>query len=290
MTTGRHARHPRRRVLRWSRAWCLVPAALLLVIAAITPTTSSALTAKITNNDTAATAPYFTCAAATVAATAFFVYPLADTTTSAGASAADISGNVRNGSYNGTDAHSTSKACNRDTGGSVVLSGTTSYISTPASASVTNPTIFTEEIWFKTTTGGGRLIGFGNAQTGTSSQYDRHLYLTNSGQVVFGVYSGAVYTAVSPATYLDGLWHQAAATLSASGMVLYVDGAQVATNTGTTTAENHSGYWRVGFDSISGWGTTQPTNFYFTGSLAWASVYTSALTAAQIKNLYVAGV
>lgn len=116
----------------------------------------------------------------------------------------------------------------------------TARISNPTQA--TNPTVFTAIIWFKTTTAGGRLIGFGNAQTGTSTSYDRHLYLSNTGQVVFGVFNGAVSTAVSPATYLDGRWHQAAATLSTAGMALYLDGVPVASNTGTTTAQNYTGY------------------------------------------------
>lgn len=256
--------------------------------AATVPPTGSALTAGISNStDTAATAPYFTCGAASVSVPAFFVYPLAETATPTGGAAADISGNNRAGTYTGTVAPSPSKACNRDTGGSVALSGTTTLISTPTQ--VVNPTVFTELIWFKTSTGGGRLIGFGNSQTGTSTNYDRHLYLSNTGQVIFGVYNNAVFTAISPATYLDGNWHQAAATLSGAGLILYVDGVPVATNTNTTLAQNYTGYWRVGFDSLSGWGTTQPSRFYFTGNLAWAAIYTTALTAAQIKNQYVAG-
>lgn len=218
---------------------------------------------------------------------AFFVYPLADAATPAGGAAADVSGNSRAGTYNGAATPTASKACNRDTGGSVALSGTTSFISTPTQ--VANPAVFTAVIWFKTTTGGGRLIGFGNARTGTSTQYDRHLYLSNTGQVVFGVYNGAVFTAISPATYLDGRWHQAGATLSGAGMILYLDGVAVAGNTGTSIAETYTGYWRVGYDTLSGWGATQPTNFYYTGNLAFAAVYTIALTAPQLKTQYVAG-
>jgi hypothetical protein len=40
--------------------------------------------------------------------------------------------------------------------------------------------------------------------------------------------------------------------------------------------------------SLSGW-TSQPTTGYWTGSLAFAGVYTSALTATQVGLLYAAG-
>ena len=33
---------------------------------------------------------------------------------------------------------------------------------------------------------GGKIIGFGNAATGLSSSYDRHVYMQNDGKVVFG--------------------------------------------------------------------------------------------------------
>ncbi len=50
-----------------------------------------------------------------------------------------------------------------------------------------NPTVYSEEAWFKTTTTrGGKIIGFGSNQTGTSSSYDRHVYMQNNGQLVFG--------------------------------------------------------------------------------------------------------
>ncbi|MCU1572618.1 MAG: domain containing protein, partial [Micrococcaceae bacterium] len=49
-----------------------------------------------------------------------------------------------------------------------------------SNTAVNNPTVYTEELWFKTTTtNGGKLIGFGNASSGLSSGYDRHVYMEN---------------------------------------------------------------------------------------------------------------
>jgi len=62
-----------------------------------------------------------------------------------------------------------------------------------------NPQAFSTELWFKTTTlTGGNLVGFGNAPTGNSSTYDRHVYMTNAARLVFGVWTGSAQTIVSP--------------------------------------------------------------------------------------------
>jgi hypothetical protein len=53
------------------------------------------------------------------------------------------------------------------------------------------PGTFSVELWFKTiTTSGGKLTGFGTAQTGNSTRYDRHVYMPNAGTLVFGVWTG----------------------------------------------------------------------------------------------------
>ena len=57
---------------------------------------------------------------------------------------------------------------------------------------------YSTELWFKTTTTtGGKLIGFGNSSTGTSSSYDRHVYMRNDGRLVFGAYPGIARTVTS---------------------------------------------------------------------------------------------
>jgi hypothetical protein len=95
------------------------------------------------------------------------------------------------------------------------FNGSTQYVSTANVYS--NPTDFTVSIWFKTSTiTGGKLIGFGNAQTGSSSQFDRQIYMNNAGQIYFGVYPGSVVTLNSPLAYNDNTWHLATATLSST--------------------------------------------------------------------------
>ena len=59
------------------------------------------------------------------------------------------------------------------------------------SAAVTNPTVYSEELWFKTTTTqGGKLIGFGIDQPAAVGSYDRHVYMFDDGRLRFGVWTG----------------------------------------------------------------------------------------------------
>lgn len=157
-----------------------------------------------------------------------------------------------------------------------------------SSTFVAGPTIFSLEVWFKTATlTGGKLIGFGNSQIPASSNYDRHIYMTNSGQIIFGCYPGSVQVVTSPASYNDGKWHHAVGTLSLAGMVLYMDGVSVGTNP-ATTAQAYSGYWRIGYDNLNSW-TNVPASYYFNGSLDEIAVYmTQALTASKVLNHYTA--
>ena len=139
-----------------------------------------------------------------------------------------------------------------------------------------NPQVFSQELWFKTTTtAGGKLIGLGAANTGTSSNYDRHVYMETDGRLTFGVWTGATTTISSPASYNDGAWHHLVTTKSPTGMRMFVDGAQVASGA-PAVAEDFTGYWRVGGDTT--WGP-QP---WFAGTIDEVAVYGTELTPAVI--------
>jgi hypothetical protein len=166
------------------------------------------------------------------------------------------------------------------------FNGTSQYVSTANSYS--NPSTYSMSVWFKTaTTSGGLLMGFGSSQTGLSVSYDRNIYMSNSGQIYFGSNpTGSNATTInSTSSYNDNNWHLATATLSGAGMILYIDGAQVAINAGITSSQNFTGYWRLGFDNTQWW-TSAPTSNYFNGTLDDALVYHSALTPTEVATLY----
>ena len=274
-------------------------AGLVVALTFVTASTTASFTARVTNSaNTAASAAFFTCTAAlTDGASEFQVWPLDDTPVTTG-STARATGGPRTGTYTGGFTTTANKPCPRDTPPrAVTLTPTAavpSYVTQTAAA--TNPArnVFSLAIWFRTTTAtGGRLLGFSSARTGASGgTTDRHLYMTDAGRIVFGVQPllSAPATVTSPKAYNDGVWHLAVATLSTAGMTLSVDGAQVAANAGTTTGSLQllGGYWRVGWDNLTGW-PSRPTTDYWAGSLSNAAVFTEALSPARIAALYAAG-
>jgi len=151
------------------------------------------------------------------------------------------------------------------------------------------PKVFTTEAWFKTsTTTGGKIIGFGSQPTANSGSYDRHVYMTNAGRLVFGAYPGRVQTITSTAAYNDNRWHHVVASLGPSGMALYVDGASVASRSDVVTAQGYMGYWRVGGDSLGSW-PSAPTSAYFAGTIDDVAVYPRVLSAAEVQSHFARG-
>ncbi len=165
---------------------------------------------------------------------------------------------------------------------SATLNGTNAAVvsTTPTSG----PGRYSTAVWFKTTTTrGGKLIGFGNAPSGQSTSYDRHVYMQNDGRLVFGTYTGVQNTITSANPYNDGRWHLVVATQGPDGMALYVDGALAGTHP-QTAAQNYAGYWRIGGDVT--WGSSSN---YFAGSLDEASVFSRALSASEAGQLWALG-
>jgi hypothetical protein len=172
-------------------------------------------------------------------------------------------------------------------GGAVALNGSSQYITTRNQ--ISNPTAFTLEFWFKSTsTSGGFLMGLGDAATGASTNRDRLVYLTNAGTLVFGTKPSGYTTATTTASYNDGSWHHVAASLGSGGLKLYVDGVQRATNASATTAGNYNGYWRLGYDDLTGW-PSAPTSSYAAATVDEARVVTRQLRDAEVLGDYTAG-
>ena len=201
---------------------------------------------------------------------AVFSYPFSG-------NANDVSGNADNGTVSGAgltaDRYGAANSA-------YSFNGTNNYIST--ATQFTNPSVFTISIWFNTTTvKGGKLIGFGSAQTGSSATADRHLYMSNSGQLYWGVYPNTYQTINTAASYNDGKWHHAVVTFGADGSSLYVDDYLQATNSAMSVAYSYSGYWRIGYDNLAGW-PAAPTSNFFAGTLDDISVYNRELSASEI--------
>ena len=197
-----------------------------------------------------------------------------------GPTAQDASVNLSNGTFAGGVTYGAASTVTDAPARAVTFNGSTGTIGSDAQFS--NPTVYSEELWFKTaTSAGGKLIGFGDTKSGLSSNYDRHLYMDTTGKLNFGTYNGAANVITSPTAYNDNKWHHAVVTQSSAGMRLYVDGAQAASGS-VTDAQAYSGFWRVGGDRS--WAASN----YFAGSIDEVAVYSFALSQAQVRAHYIA--
>lgn len=160
-----------------------------------------------------------------------------------------------------------------------------------SASSFINPTTFSIETWFRTTsTTGAGLAAFTDnaAATATATNHDRVLYLRDTGVLSFGIHDGGARTVLSTsATYHDGRWHHAVATVGSGGMKLYVDGTLAASNA-ATVVQSLTGYWHAGcgkYTSYSG----APTNSYLNGALDEFTIVPAALTPVAVRARFVAG-
>ncbi|WP_097193555.1 PKD domain-containing protein [Blastococcus aggregatus] len=188
--------------------------------------------------------------------------------------------------YAGTGDLTASSGVTRGTAGAIqgdanraaTFSGTSTGTASTGTP-VAGPQTFSVEAWFKTTSrNGGKIVGFGDRTTGQSTNYDRHVYMDTAGRLNFGIYTGAETVVSSPGSYNDGTWHHVVATMSSSGLAMYVDGTQVGSRTGSFRAQAYNGYWRVGGD------TSWSGGAWFAGAIDEVAVYPVALTAQQVSS------
>ncbi|GAA3200743.1 LamG-like jellyroll fold domain-containing protein [Actinocorallia longicatena] len=190
--------------------------------------------------------------------------------------------------------------------GALATDGATGYAAA-ASPQVLGAS-FTVSTWFRTTGRlGGGLLGYSDAQTGAGTSSDRVVWLDNDGKVVAGIRTAAtgggpgarIAFARSPLTYRDGAWHQVAATYNGTTLLLYIDGQQVASATGTAANPLAAGgYLRAGYVNLGQFNTVfgrnfrnrpAPSSHFFDGSIDETAAYPVVLTAGQIAQQYVSG-
>ncbi|RKT79609.1 concanavalin A-like lectin/glucanase superfamily protein [Terracoccus luteus] len=267
---------------------CASAAVALGALTQSTPLSTAAFSASVRNStNTIGTAASFTTAtcAGVYRASAPAIWYRLDELTGTAATDSSTAG-TRTGTYQGSPTKGVPTACPRDTGYAVTFNGSTDYVS--YTTALSTPLTYSAELWFRTTTNrGGLLVGFGASPTGLSTDVDRILYLTNSGQVVFGVNTALKNAITSPGTYRDGAWHHVMATAGLNGLRLYVDGTQVASSA-LTLSVTFTGAMRVGFDNLAGW-PSAPTSNFLAATLDEVAVYNKTLTAADAAAHYSAG-
>lgn len=151
----------------------------------------------------------------------------------------------------------------------------------------TNPTVWTMECWFKTTTSNGGLIfGWETQRTGsTSAQWGRRLWLQDNGRISAAIYPGSFPTIQIQSTalgYNDGEWHHVAMLQNANGFELVVDGVSEGKNS-VTSGNTGSGYWRFAGTELWTYYDNAPTDEYFVGQIDEIRYWEERRSICQLK-------
>ena len=200
--------------------------------------------------------------------------------------AADDSGSNRTGTYTSVAAYRQPGALPHNAGYAIGLSGSTGRM-VGGGSGLADPTTFSVELWFRTTTSaGGKLVGFENSQLATSSLFDREAFMRTDGRVVFLGGASTNKLLVSPTALNDGAWHHLVVTSVPAGAnnqtsAMYVDGALVTSGTTAKASTAYVGWWRVGYGRVPS-GNGYPATGNFTGSVDDVAIYRTQLSAARV--------
>jgi hypothetical protein len=147
---------------------------------------------------------------------------------------------------------------------------------------------FTISAWFKTTSGGGKIIGMegNNVPESGANGYDKNLYVDLDGKLAFATQFPKRIT--STALVNNNQWQHAVATYTgtttagatSNEVKLYLNGQLVGTQIGAALVP--TGYWRIGGYTMNGW----TSNGYYSGSIGQVSIYNRALSQSEAEAVY----
>ncbi|MDI1461395.1 glycoside hydrolase family 127 protein [Catellatospora sp. KI3] len=197
----------------------------------------------------------------------------------AGTSAADATGNGKTATVAGGATWVAGR-----TGNAVNLSGSSQYVSLPAGI-LAGASAFTAATWVRldAVTNWARLFDFGTGTTAnmflvpSSSSGTARFAITTSG-------SGGEQRINAPSALPTGVWTHVAVTIGGGVGILYVNGAEVARNSAMTLTPGSLG------STTQNWiGRSQYSDPYLDGAVDSFRLYSRALTAGEVANLYSTG-
>ena len=209
----------------------------------------------------------------------------------------DGSANDVTGGFNTTLGGDTSYAAG-EVGQAFSFDGTLSpYVSVPSTVfPFPAQNAFSFETWFSTTTGG---VILGQQGAGASAYrtangvtgYVPSLYVGTDGKLYAEVFYLTLTNPVSsPVAVNDGNFHHVAITYDGTTESVYLDGALMSSRPATQTAYNSGGYiYQLGTGYSDTWPATNNGWYTFNGLIDEPTVYSVALTAAQVQSIAQAG-
>ena len=208
------------------------------------------------------------------------VWHLNQTPSAAADDLPDATANGNNGTSRGTMAAPVTGKI----GNALTFDGSDDYINT--TNGLTNPQVFTTQAWVKTSSASGKVVvGFESGKTGTgSSNYDRTLFLDTTGKAGVGVYDGSADRAARGGSVANNAWHLVVGTFDTATdtLAIYVDGSLMTVVT-ATTAENYTGYLRIGSYKTDHSSTSAG---YFPGQVDEVRFSTNAHSAGWVSTEY----
>jgi prepilin-type N-terminal cleavage/methylation domain-containing protein len=191
------------------------------------------------------------------------------------ATAADFSGNGNTGSLVGAPTFSSSDTPT-NTGCSIVLDGSSQYVSIPSSPALTLTGPFTISAWIKPSSGPAGYDVIVGEEDGSNGYY---LSWHNSA-ILLGANRGNPEFSSSPITDFTK-WHFVVGTFDGSTYKIYIDG-KLNTSLSSAVAPRSSS------DTIVGIGHDSVAD-YFPGKLDDVRIYASAITAYDTESMYALG-
>ena len=197
-----------------------------------------------------------------------------------GTTAYDRSGLGRNGTLTNGPARVPGKV-----GQALRFDGVDDYVG--ISSSFGAPSTLSISLWFRTKGANVPIIGQSDASPATAAtSYTPPLSVTSGGFLRGEFWTGTVTGITSSTAVNDGAWHHAVLVGSASTQSLYLDNTLVGSRSGTI-AQSWWAYTTLGaayddgnrFASGTGWK-------YFSGDIDEVRVYSRALSASDIRELY----
>ena len=184
----------------------------------------------------------------------------------------DLTGTVTAGTLQNSPTYSATSG-----GGSFAFNGSNQYATFPNSTALNNQA-YTIEAWFRPNvlSHSGFLFEKGSVNT----QYS--LFLENNGYIYHRTNPLADLNVVTASFLNTTSWFQMVATfVTGTGQRLYVNGAQIASNsTAGTVGTNANGM------SIGAYGGVSGNAYFWNGSIAICRIYSRAISLAEVQQNY----
>jgi hypothetical protein len=169
-------------------------------------------------------------------------------------------------------------------GQAIKFNGTSSTLSIGSPSSLNLSGAVTLSIWLKGSSASGTQLAFGNWISSSSLNFGLFWSDSGSSHTTKGLEclaGNAGFSGLASNAYADGKWHHVVCTWDGTSVsTLYVDGALIDQRTNASSISNPTRAWQIGSGN---------NQWFFPGSADDARIYNRALSAAEVKQLYLLG-